>query len=135
SKVVEEQIDHLEEEQIAAPQVDGEDDGRHDDDDRPADDFVAARPRDLLHLGEDVVPPLSQSGDPLAWLVDDSVFHQSSAHISVGWGWQAKRDSNPQPAVLETAALRVELLACNCRKSVQKHALGDLFPPPYLVSR
>ena len=25
--------------------------------------------------------------------------------------WQARRDSNPQPAVLETAALPVELLA------------------------
>ena len=27
-------------------------------------------------------------------------------------GWQARRDSNPQPAVLETAALPLELLAC-----------------------
>jgi hypothetical protein len=27
--------------------------------------------------------------------------------------WQARRDSNPQPAVLETAALPVELLASN----------------------
>ena len=26
--------------------------------------------------------------------------------------WQARRDSNPQPAVLETAALPIELLAC-----------------------
>ena len=26
-------------------------------------------------------------------------------------GWQARRDSNPQPAVLETAALPIELLA------------------------
>jgi hypothetical protein len=25
--------------------------------------------------------------------------------------WQARRDSNPQPAVLETAALPIELLA------------------------
>ena len=25
--------------------------------------------------------------------------------------WQAKRESNPQPAVLETAALPIELLA------------------------
>ncbi len=27
--------------------------------------------------------------------------------------WQARRDSNPQPAVLETAALPLELLACD----------------------
>ena len=27
--------------------------------------------------------------------------------------WQARRESNPQPAVLETAALPIELLACN----------------------
>src|SRR5688572_9984371 len=28
--------------------------------------------------------------------------------------WQARRESNPQPAVLETAALPIELLACGC---------------------
>src|SRR6056297_3664755 len=33
--------------------------------------------------------------------------------------WQARRDSNPQPAVLETAALPVELLACNIRPVVK----------------
>ena len=27
------------------------------------------------------------------------------------WEWQARRESNPQPAVLETAALPIELLA------------------------
>ncbi len=27
------------------------------------------------------------------------------------WEWQARRDSNPQPAVLETAALPIEPLA------------------------
>ena len=27
--------------------------------------------------------------------------------------WQARRESNPQPAVLETAALPIELLACS----------------------
>src|SRR5512139_3517175 len=31
---------------------------------------------------------------------------------SDGCIWQAKRDSNPQPPVLETGALPVELLAC-----------------------
>src|SRR5437588_10849448 len=38
--------------------------------------------------------------------------------------WQAKRGSNPQPAVLETAALPIELLACKCRKSVQMQRFG-----------
>jgi hypothetical protein len=28
------------------------------------------------------------------------------------FAWQARRESNPQPAVLETAALPIELLAC-----------------------
>src|SRR5690606_17029476 len=32
-------------------------------------------------------------------------------HVSVT-RWQARRESNPQPAVLETAALPIELLAC-----------------------
>jgi hypothetical protein len=30
---------------------------------------------------------------------------------AAGCGWHARRDSNPQPAVLETAALPIELLA------------------------
>src|SRR5882762_3571811 len=44
--------------------------------------------------------------------------------------WQAKRDLNPQPAVLETAALPVELLACKCRKSLQKQAQSDFISTP-----
>jgi hypothetical protein len=31
--------------------------------------------------------------------------------MSSATGWQARRVSNPQPAVLETAALPIELLA------------------------
>ena len=34
--------------------------------------------------------------------------HRISAQVK----WQARRESNPQPAVLETAALPIELLAC-----------------------
>src|SRR5690606_5899874 len=32
--------------------------------------------------------------------------------IALVVAWHARRDSNPQPAVLETAALPIELLAC-----------------------
>src|SRR6266540_6552300 len=35
--------------------------------------------------------------------------------------WQAKRESNPQPSVLETDALPVELLACLNRASLLDH--------------
>src|SRR4051794_10392927 len=49
--------------------------------------------------------------------------------------WQAKRGSNPQPAVLETAALPIELLACKCRKSEQMQRFATKFPASYLVSR
>jgi hypothetical protein len=36
--------------------------------------------------------------------------------------WQARRESNPQPAVLETAALPIELLAFRaCRRAVDHH--------------
>ena len=48
--------------------------------------------------------------------------------------WQAKRDSNPQPAVLETAALPIELLACNAAKA-EKAAPSRLIPWAYFVSR
>src|SRR5690606_20190351 len=40
--------------------------------------------------------------------------------------WQARRDSNPQPSVLETDALPIELLACARR---ERRAF------PYLLSR
>ena len=41
-------------------------------------------------------------------IVDPLVSH---LHFITSEKWQARRDSNPQPAVLETAALPVELLA------------------------
>src|SRR5579871_6762862 len=36
--------------------------------------------------------------------------------------WQARRESNPQPAVLETAALPIELLACDLFQDLGHHA-------------
>jgi hypothetical protein len=32
--------------------------------------------------------------------------------VLIRYLWQARQESNPQPAVLETAALPIELLAC-----------------------
>ena len=41
----------------------------------------------------------------------------SSTHVFLpAFKWQARRESNPQPAVLETAALPIELLAYWARK-------------------
>ena len=40
--------------------------------------------------------------------------------------WQARRESNPQPAVLETAALPIELLAC--RYCTSPHVLPISHP-------
>ena len=39
--------------------------------------------------------------------------------------WQARRDSNPQPAVLETAALPVELLACTSSPALAAGFIAD----------
>src|ERR1700679_2994256 len=39
--------------------------------------------------------------------------------------WQGRRESNPQPAVLETAALPIELLPCNLIISVLSNHLSD----------
>src|SRR5262249_34312590 len=38
-------------------------------------------------------------------------------------GWQARRESNPQPPVLETGALPIELLACAGRRAIALLAL------------
>src|SRR5262249_33502243 len=40
-----------------------------------------------------------------------------SAELTASRGWQARRVSNPQPAVLETAALPIELLAFRSRQT------------------
>ena len=125
---MEQEVDQLEEEQIAAPEVDGEDDRGDENDDGRADDFVLARPGHLLHLhvgvAEEVArgePPLFRSGDDrVVVLVRFPLFSADSGQTNVRSRslttlslsfWQAKRDSNPQPAVLETAALPIELLA------------------------
>ena len=49
--------------------------------------------------------------------------------------WQARRDSNPQPAVLETAALPIELLACSSRKLLRRQCLLVIFPTVDVVTR
>jgi hypothetical protein len=40
--------------------------------------------------------------------------------------WQARRASNPQPSVLETDALPIELLACILRKQGQKSGIHQV---------
>ena len=53
------------------------------------------------------------------------LFPFSAAAPSRKGDWQARRESNPQPAVLETATLPIELLACKTIAARQ----------PYLTSR
>src|SRR5690606_32458873 len=59
---------------------------------------------------------LRTSPAPAAWECCSTLeFIGSLVACGAGWrrcrGWHARRDSNPQPAVLETAALPIELLA------------------------
>src|SRR6185436_12387359 len=61
----EEEVDRLVERQIAAPQIEGEDDRRHEDDDRGTDHLVAIGPGHLLHLRGGVAPEVSGGGGPL----------------------------------------------------------------------
>src|SRR5262245_31070634 len=52
-------------------------------------------------------------------------------------GWQARRESNPQPPVLETGALPIELLAYSflrVRLRLTRCGLHSLRPPPSLRS-
>src|ERR1043166_7220435 len=50
------------------------------------------------------------------WLANRSSARRSRRSTpefpACGGGWQVRRDSNPQPSVLETDALPIELLTC-----------------------
>src|SRR5258708_15905100 len=50
--------------------------------------------------------------------------------LFLGPRWQGRRESNPQPAVLETAALPIELLPCS---SANAHINGVEATPTYKV--
>src|SRR5690606_17391018 len=89
-------------------------------------DLARRGPRDALHLAAHLadelaraVPPAERSAArPLACLFDRISRHQPSAFVRPlpkPCTWQARRDSNPQPPVLETGALPVELLAYSRR--------------------
>src|SRR5947207_7021132 len=53
-----------------------------------------------------------------------SVVMLSVSGLSAYFGWQGQRASNPQPSVLETDALPIEL--CPCGGSSPKYLLDDL---------
>src|SRR3990170_3697904 len=52
---------------------------------------------------------LTASSDVGVWA---AMFASSPCSFSTNQPWQARRESNPQPPVLETGALPIELLAC-----------------------
>src|SRR5216110_91173 len=133
SELREDEVDCLVEDDVAAPQEDREDDGGDEDHDRGVDHLGAVRPGDLLHLRIRLAEEVARGEPPFARLGYDCIrFFLVHRFLS---DWQAKRGSNPQPAVLETAALPIELLACKCRKSVQMQRFGVKFPALYFVSR
>src|SRR5688500_20232314 len=49
--------------------------------------------------------------------------------------WQARRESNPQPAVLETAALPIELLACGYLRIFATTPAPTVRPPSRMAKR
>src|SRR5262249_44574881 len=58
--------------------------------------------------------PLSIGAASEGWLAN-----QSSLAFPASEGWQARRESNPQPPVLETGALPIELLAYSATGEMQ----------------
>ena len=83
SELREEEVDRLVEDDVAAPEVDREDDGGHDHDDGGADHFRCGRPGDLLHLAVGVAEEVAGGEPPLARLRHDRVvfsLHYLSGH-------------------------------------------------------
>src|SRR4030095_3956409 len=108
---------------IDREQIEAEEHGRQDHDHRRRVDLALRGPRDALHLvanfPEELARALSPAQRPargaLAVLFDRFVAHQrfmpGRASRRRSLKWQARRESNPQPPVLETGALPIELLA------------------------
>src|SRR4051794_19017252 len=129
-----------EEDELARHVVEAEDQGRHDDDGdehdhRGVDDFLLGGPRNLLELAADLGEVLTGADLLLgglllrlglafgrAGLVGALLRHEpfglsihraassSADGLADCTATQGRRDSNPQPPVLETGALPVELL-------------------------
>src|SRR5438874_2536095 len=85
-------------ESVNQSQIDTEEEDCGHDHNRRTDDFLAARPGDLLHLVSNVEVELPASSCPIL---------NCFCRIHLFKGWQARRDSNPQHPVLETGALPV----------------------------
>src|SRR5438105_3388050 len=73
SEFREEEVDRLEKEEVASPQVNGEDERGDDDHDGRSDHFRTARPGDLLHLRVGVAKEIARGQPPLTRPGDDCV--------------------------------------------------------------
>src|SRR5512139_3947372 len=109
------------EDDVHEEQVEAEEHRRGDDDDRRAGDLGLGRPGDLLQLGLDVLEEISETLVPADLVVHGILsFRVRGRAQALGRPlreatWQVRQGSNPQPAVLETAALPIELLTCRPR--------------------
>src|SRR5262245_13916438 len=89
-------------------------DGYHDEDHRRGDgSFAPRRPRDLLRLDADLLQELEWTD--LCHVADLPPCRAGATYCALDllaepdYAWQEWRDSNPQPPVLETGALAIEL--------------------------
>src|SRR6185503_16822394 len=132
------------EHQIDGEQIHAKEDRRQDHHQGRRVDLALRGPRDALHLvahlGEELTgpaPPRQRAARRVARLVCRFNRHWTFLDRSFRV-WQAKRDSNPQPPVLETGALPVELLAyanpSALASALLPYALLLLFVPRVLAA-
>src|SRR5580692_6211602 len=91
-----EEVNDLVECKIANARKKPEDNRGHNDDDGGGAQLKLGRPRSFLKLADHFAEEDTCAAE--------RIFH--------GLGWQGRRDSNPQPTVLETATLPIELHPC-----------------------
>src|SRR5215471_20104658 len=124
AEIIQHSFESLGKKHIDQSQIEPEEEHRTDDNQSRAEDFIARRPGNLLHLAAHVQIKLFAGLRKPFDFFGNAGFILFPVHDVV---WQARRDSNPQHAVLETAALPIGATGLQSPEKPFKKYIKPLF--------